>query len=268
MSHFTTLVIMPKESDIEDTLNKMLAPYDENMEVDSYERDCYYLGSEARRASVRSVTPDIDYYRDEWHKKTPEEQKAFEGDWEGFVKPYADARKKAEEDHPLYQKPDADCEDCNGSGKTMSEYNPQSKWDWWVIGGRWQGGLTDYEPSKEPENIETCPLCHGTGERVDEVARDNNMTGCNGCENTGKRVKWPSEWKEYDGDVQPISVILENDFSPFAILTPEGWSEKGEMGWWGIVTDEKDETDWQTAVRGILDRYKDGHIGVLCDLHI
>ena len=39
--------------------------------------------------------------------------------------------------------PTPDCEDCNGSGTRVTTYNPESKWDWYQIGGRWEGELPD-----------------------------------------------------------------------------------------------------------------------------
>ena len=37
----------------------------------------------------------------------------------------------------------------NDQGEPLSTYNPDSKWDWWVIGGRWDGWLLDHETSGE-----------------------------------------------------------------------------------------------------------------------
>jgi hypothetical protein len=37
------------------------------------------------------------------------------------------------------------CEDCDGSGVVMSTCNPDGWWDWYVIGGRWDGVLTGRE---------------------------------------------------------------------------------------------------------------------------
>ena len=36
-----------------------------------------------------------------------------------------------------------DCEECEGSGIYLSTYNEASKWDWYEIGGRWQGELSE-----------------------------------------------------------------------------------------------------------------------------
>ena len=37
--------------------------------------------------------------------------------------------------------------------------NPDGHWDWFQIGGRWTGHLSDYDPEKDPANIERCDLC-------------------------------------------------------------------------------------------------------------
>ena len=40
-----------------------------------------------------------------------------------------------------------------------------SRWDWYVIGGRYTGSLTGYDPEKDPANTKVCSLCGGTGKR-------------------------------------------------------------------------------------------------------
>ena len=37
----------------------------------------------------------------------------------------------------------------NDQGEPLSTYNPDSKWDWYVIGGRWDGWLNDIETGSE-----------------------------------------------------------------------------------------------------------------------
>ena len=40
-------------------------------------------------------------------------------------------------------------EQFNDDGQPISTYNPDSKWDWYVIGGRWDGWINDKETSRE-----------------------------------------------------------------------------------------------------------------------
>ena len=185
MSHFFTVAILPKETPIEhvpvmERLNKMLAPFDENTEVDPYKEDCYCI--------------------------------------EGG-------------------KPDQKCDDCHGSGKSESTYNPESKWDWWRIGGRWNGDIQ--------------------GESKGD----------------GDGYNFGEEFQQLKPNVIPVSELLKdkgalNDRTPFAVITPEGeWAERGKMGWWGAVHNGKDRHEWAKTVHRIYEKYPD-HIAVGLDLHI
>jgi len=91
--HFFTIVIVPKQqyldacffndwTEVEREVERLLAPYDENLEVPSYMDIC-------------------------------------DCNWSG--------------------NPDPQCEECNGAGKVSTDYNPKAEWDWWVIGGRFDG---------------------------------------------------------------------------------------------------------------------------------
>jgi hypothetical protein len=55
---------------------------------------------------------------------------------------------------------------------------------------------------------------------------------------------------------------------PFACVTSNGeWHEKGEMGWFAIVTNEKKDIDWNTEFKNILLHHPD-HYVVAVDCHI
>lgn len=83
--------------------------------------------------------------------------------------------------------------------RCVDRTNPNSKWDWWQVGGRYGGRLAaGYDPEKDPANIETCWLCDGTGKRGDAIGNkvreaDPSYT-CNGCDGNGSKTKWPSNW--------------------------------------------------------------------------
>jgi len=94
--------------------------------------------------------------------------------------------------------------------------NPVGFWDWYQIGGRWTGTHDNYDPEKDPDNIEVCRLCNGTGTRSDMKVPN----GCNGCIGTGKSIKWPTQWKRYDGDIVNVSEIRE-DLSCYTLIIPE-----------------------------------------------
>lgn len=65
--------------------------------------------------------------------------------------------------------------------------------DWHQVGGRFTGLKSGgaYDPETDPANREPCSLC--------------DATGCNGCDGTGIRLKWPTQWAFYAGDVTPAT---------------------------------------------------------------
>ena len=51
------------------------------------------------------------------------------------------------------------------------------------------------------------------------------------------------------GDTKEIYIDRYSKFSTFAVVINGKWYERGSMGWWGIVSDEKDEKGiWLIAV--------------------
>ena len=87
--------------------------------------------------------------------------------------------------------------------------------------------------------------------------------GWNGCLHTN------------DGELCNDGYVDEIDWEktgrPFAFITPDGeWHERGKMGWWAIVTDEKEEDSWEKEYRDTLKKLlEDGNIYVtVADCHI
>ncbi len=60
----------------------------------------------------------------------------------------------------------------------------------------------------------------------------------------------------------------EKEHTPFAFLTPDcEWIERGKMGWFGMIRDEKDTDDWNKIAREIYEKYA-GCMAVVVDCHI
>jgi hypothetical protein len=88
-----------------------------------------------------------------------------------------------------------------------------SRWDWWVIGGRFTGrlALDGYSSHTDPRNFEECKQCDGRGMRNDALGiqareRDPSYT-CNGCNGSGRSLKWSNEF------VKVGNVCLRSDLS-------------------------------------------------------
>jgi hypothetical protein len=243
MSHFTTLVLVPgnlKGKAIEKKMAELLEPFNEATEVPEYDRECYCVNNEARdfahiqadaKFPIDKLRADFQGHVNQVCAKygfDPNQYSPFgnadsridnelDKIWKLMLKPRHDFREATEKAHPRYMKPKAKCEECQGKGTLKSTYNPNSKWDWYSVGGRWSGFL----PNKK-----------------------NHAT---------------------------VKELLESptkDWTPYALVTPEGrWCQHGEMGWFGMSSDEKDEAEWDTEVIEVLKKYPDAQ-AVLVDCHI
>lgn len=230
--------------------------------------------------------------------------------------------------------------------------NPNAKWDWWSVGGRWTGYFKpNYDPDTDERNQETCFLCKGSGKREDMPEQEK----CNGCNGTGTRAKWPTQWAKVEEDqvqfkdipfaalraekeqkaaekydkvasivdgreyktfeqlrelhgagntdkardeywAQPVvrdvsaaravyfgegpeDVVGEDRATyikkrgdtagvPFAIVDQGKWYEKGEMGWWAVVSNEKDQNAWNEECQKLFASLDPNFWVTVVDCHI
>lgn len=54
----------------------------------------------------------------------------------------------------------------------------------------------------------------------------------------------------------------------FALIKDGKWYEKGEMGWWGIVSDEKDQGEWTNRFTTLINDLPDDTLLSIFDCHI
>lgn len=110
-------------------------------------------------------------------------------------------------------------------------HNPHSFWDGWQIGGRYTGLFSGYDPQQDPGLVEVCFVCSGTGVRDDEIGRaaraENPDYRCNGCDGSGERQMWPTEWPRRDDDVMPAAVAVaalraDDRLRPFTFVVHGG----------------------------------------------
>ena len=197
MSHYLVAVIRDTEKSL--SLEDMMAPYDEEVKVAPYvdltKTEIINKVKEIQRRAleketflegdsiIRSISSDeeyYDYYRNEW----------YEDGW-------------YDED-----------------GNLLTTYNPNSKWDWYDVGGRWNGVLRIKDEF--------------VYEELGEV---------------------PVEGEKYYTNSAPIGHLDLTDFiNTYAVVTPDGrWHEPGKMGWFGIsYASKEDEASWD---EGFYDRF-------------
>jgi len=68
-------------------------------------------------------------------------------------------------------------------------------------------------------------------------------------------------------NTRPISELLDIDFVTFAVLLPGGiWTARGDMGWWGCVSDEL--AHWDDSYKKLLGSLRPDFYGTVVDCHI
>ena len=127
MSHYTVAVITDKLNKI----GEMLAPYSENMEVEPYV-------DETKEAIINSA-------KERKERVLQRKEKGEELD------KYDIEYLNANTDEELYKLQIYEDESYDKNGNHLTTYNPNSKWDWYEIGGRWNKILLVKEEVKDIE---------------------------------------------------------------------------------------------------------------------
>lgn len=65
-----------------------------------------------------------------------------------------------------------------------------------------------------------------------------------------------------------IEQARDSAISTFAILKDGKWYEKGKMGWWAMVSDEKEQGEWNKELSKMLDELSDDTMISIYDCHI
>ena len=266
MSHFTVLVIGAKT---EEEIREALYPFweldlsrDELVEDPRAVFEPKFPVEELESEFQKCLVENADYL---------EEKKLH----------YEDAQEWIENWHGYY---------LNKEGTHYGYYhNPNAKWDWHQVGGRWAGyfrlregehGIKG-EPSllmsdEDKEKTLTEPL-------IADIVRkgDVDFEGML----LEKEAHAKESWKKYqeqletgtnpyfefgvkEGDTEESYVKRHTSFATFAVVKDGKWYEKGQMGWWGIVADEKDQSIWEEEFSKLLEDLPDDTLLALVDCHI
>lgn len=135
MTHYTLAIIIPPGiTDVHGFIEEQMRPYDEAIEVAPYV--CY---------SVEQAARDI---ADELHRlKLIVQRQEPMYDLDKCRKSIEQLLRTTPQER--YQERLTHFDRFNRKGEPLSTYNPASKWDWYVIGGRWDGWINDRKCSSE-----------------------------------------------------------------------------------------------------------------------
>ncbi|HEX5676450.1 MAG TPA: hypothetical protein VFX91_00630 [Alcanivorax sp.] len=219
--------------------------------------------------------------------------------------------------------------------EVIDRTNPNQKWDWWVVGGRWSGFLTpkaevdtlpqdspnapkkgrpgllgseanpagvdmirkgdvDFDAMRAAARSEASERWQKiraiTGDLSDFVTWDQMRERHPGNIETARKAyheqaakRALAEAAKKDGSRDLIWISLD-EFAvshdryveskansatvAFAALKDGQWVERGEMGWWGCVSDEKDKDVWNRDFNAMLDALPDDSWLTVVDCHI
>lgn len=173
------------------------------------------------------------------------------------------------------------------NGKWGYYHNPNAKWDWYQVGGRWSGYFLAKKDPKYPNDIAVgqqsfmgSPAQEGWCDQIRKC--DIDLEGMKEWTRTAAK----EDWKKYQDDIAkmganakfiwgiPESVTNEEEYcayrmktyvSSFALLKDGKWYEKGKMGWWAIVSDEK--ANWEEEFTKMFEALPDDALITVVDCH-
>lgn len=228
MTHYTVLVIG-------ENVEKKLEPYDENLEVEPYIRYTYgEMIKEKRNLTMKDIA-----YRKHYLDM---DIKNFARDWHGMK--------------------------IDSEGNALSTYNPKSKWDWYSIGGRWQGMLKLKPKLKYPDRVlkgnksfmDNTEYKEGTCDQacfvdidwktIEKEQKDKLIETWKKavaiCEPTNTHEEYEVKYHKHIIDVYKTqkNYLKEHTigFKTYSVITDNGeWHSPGDMGWWGFSSETDEE---------------------------
>lgn len=233
MSHFTVAVFHRENQDVDE----LLAPYSENLEV-------------SKRIDLTKAEA-IEYARKNYKgfaDKTDDEC------WKAVAEDYEDDMKDEE-------------------GNLYTTYNPNSKWDWYSIGGRWGDSLKlkTGEPCDEGRvgDLDFSPDKEAYEEALrfwDACVEEKTFPGSDEYRSFYRK----EYYLDYYGSREAYAKST-SEFSTFAVVTPDGeWHEKGRMGWFACSSETPDEAKaWNASYKEkFIDGADPDWILTMVDCHI
>lgn len=329
MSHFTVLVIG-------DNVEEQLAPFQENnmgdcpgeyMEFDDQEDEwkADYENGTTKRARHKTTGELVDRYDERFKVKEPNGSTTYKtsDDWEWVDVPTKEVFATFEEWVKSYHGQD---ERDPETGRYGYWSNPNARWDWYTVGGRWSGffklkdgkegelgesgafgnkpthdadivrkGDVDFEGMRNAAGFEAAqryakvwaatshlPPLEKTWEQcVEEAGKAENghtdydkarklyqaqprVHAFHGC-----MEGWHAQYEEYLVPIeQYIAKARDSAIETYAVLKDGEWYQRGEMGWFGMSSNEMPDDEWNKKFNELIDSLPDDTRLTVVDCHI
>lgn len=293
MSHFLVAVFSKEGQSVDD----LLAPYDENISVNRYVKNTKSQLIEKQKQEIEDYKNsryavfinDPQKYKQE-NSNNPDHLKYLEYD---FPKKLQYTDDELYNEATKYELPD----DIGIDGEIYSTYNPNSKWDWHSIGGRYSGllklkdGATSGEYGERSWTNENMPLEYNKVDsaKIKDIDFSLNQEEYDRCirfwevfveKDSPKNLEEQDFLKnnfynenyylEYYETKENYAIICST-FNSYAVITPDGmWHSQGEMGWFGMSSESPDEAkEWNRSFKHkFLDNADPEWFLTIVDCHI
>lgn len=267
--HYTVAVVT-KEND-EDEVEKLLSPFDENIEVEPYVGKTKEQIIEENKKFQNKVKEDIEAFKNGTYNTKDYRVYWLDnetGDIDSYYAKLLDL-KTDEEMYEFYQEySDSDFDE---KGNELSVYNPNSRWDWYEIGGRWDG----FFKLKNGETANVAKISDVVWEGTPEdkaVAREFWEQYIEGKKPfPGEKPVKAYHKKEYYTSRYNSKEDFAERFTAthtYAVVTPEGvWKAPGAMGWFSSSEDGQSQAEYDYWFRQFVKEHQDFFV-TFVDCHI
>lgn len=269
MSHFAVAVFSKHDGN---NVDKLLEKYNENIEVPRY---VAYTKAQLIEKERKAT---VDYQNSTYAEfsRDPETylEKRCDGDrnsphYKYLSEEFPKRLNWTDEEFYTYAIRYYEDDEIGEEGEVYSTYNPDSKWDWYVVGGRFSGMLLKQTTnSKETTWVDESLVTEIDFERMRRLAKKDLAP-------YEKFLEDSFYSKEYLLRRYPDEATYTErmtSFSTYAVVTPDGkWHAPGDMGWFGCSseTDDEDavwhETYYDTFIRPAIEN---GWYLTIVDCHI
>lgn len=271
MSHYAVAVFQDENVDLED----LLAPFDEELKVPHYLKKADIIAETRQKIEDYKNTTYARYLQnpEEYLRNCQNDSHAYY-----ISKEFPAKLHWTDEDCYLDGIKYYDESEIRPDGSVFLTYNPNSKWDWYDIGGRFSNiiPLTNGEWANEASMDEVNIEC-GDPKKYKDAVRfwQLYVEGQEPeTEEDKKLIKFVYYSKEYYterfSDAHEYAEWCAG-FNFYAALLPNyEWFEPGKMGWWGIsFASSEDDKAWRKQCKEILKKAKENHWTVtIVDCHI
>lgn len=237
MSHFSVAVFT--ESGNEAEIERLLAPYYEGIELEPYVEF-------TRQQAIDYVRTHFDGMRDASDERC----------YELLAEDYRDSGR------------------IDDDGNLLSTYNPESKWDWWSVGGRWNNALVQFDGKTC-----NCAAAQDVNFGIDDAAYRDAERFWEAYVDGGEEIRARDDFRAFyrrgyyveQFGTKERYASMSASRRPYAFVTADGeWYETGKMGWWGVDDATADSRDaYASAFDAYLKIARAQHLFVtIIDCHI